>query len=267
MRQQQQRRYLMCPPTYFEVAYSINHWMDPGKPVDTALAVAQWERLRQLHVSLGHTVHELTPRPGLPDMVFTANGATVLNGRALVARFRHAERAGESSWYLDWFRSHGWPVTSSRHINEGEGDFLAAGRYILGGSGYRTEPAAHTEAQEFFGRPVIGLTLVDPRFYHLDTALTVLDDDEIAYFPGAFSPRSRTLLQTLFPDAIQASETDAEAFGLNAVSDGRFVILSQTATSLAAKLSERGYEPIGVDLSELRKAGGGAKCCTLQLQV
>lgn len=49
------RRYLMCRPTYFEVTYSINPWMDPAKPVDTDLAVAQWERLLALHWTRGST--------------------------------------------------------------------------------------------------------------------------------------------------------------------------------------------------------------------
>ena len=54
--------------------------------------------------------------------------------------------------------------------------------------------------------------------------------------------------------------------GLNAVSDGRHVVLPVQATELAAKLVAHGFEPIGVDLSELRKSGGGPKCCTLELR-
>jgi N-dimethylarginine dimethylaminohydrolase len=44
------------------------------------------------------------------------------------------------------------------------------------------------------------------------------------------------------------------------------VVLAKGATRLAAQLRERGYEPIGVDLSELLKAGGGVKCCTLEIR-
>jgi N-dimethylarginine dimethylaminohydrolase len=44
------------------------------------------------------------------------------------------------------------------------------------------------------------------------------------------------------------------------------VILPEQARDLAARLAEHGFEPIGVDLSELRKAGGGPKCCTLELR-
>ena len=260
------RRYLMARPTYFDVEYSINPWMDPHKPTNPELALAQWEWLRDLHRDLGHQVQELEARPGLPDMVFTANGATVVDGRVLVARFRHAQRSAESAAYLDWFRVRGWEVRQARWINEGEGDYLLAGGRLLAGSGFRTHAAAHDEAAGFFGVPVAGLTLVDPRYYHLDTALAVLDEDTVMYYPDAFAADSRRLLAELYPDAIIASDADAAAFGVNAVSDGQHVVLSHTASRLMAQLREHGFEPIGVDVSELLKGGGSVKCCTLQLR-
>jgi len=260
------RHFLMCPPTHFDVGYSINPWMEPDKPTDTNLAIVQWKRLRDLYRSLGHEVTEIAPRPGLPDMVFAANGGTVVAGAVLSARFRYAERAGESGAYLAWFRNRGYDIQEAEHINEGEGDYLVAADRILAGTGFRTDPRSHQEAQRLFGRPVVTLTLVDPRFYHLDTALAVLDHDEIMYYPAAFSAKSRSVLQNLYPDAILATAADAEAFGLNAVSDGRHVVLAQEATHLIAELEARGFVPYGVDLSELRKSGGGAKCCTLELR-
>ncbi|MFJ9605223.1 dimethylargininase [Kitasatospora sp. NPDC101176] len=261
------RHYLMCRPTHFEVSYAINPWMDPAKPVDTGLAVAQWERLHALYREFGHRVELIDPIPGLPDMVYAANGATVVDGKVLGARFRNAERAAEGPAYLEWFRSHGYADRHDpQHVNEGEGDFLVTASYVLAGRGFRSTPAGHEEAQEFFGRPVIGLQLVDPRYYHLDTALAVLDGDEVMYHPDAFSSGSRAVLRRLFPDAVLADADDAAVFGLNAVSDGRHVFLPEAATGLAVKLRERGFEPIGVDLSELLKGGGSVKCCTLELR-
>ncbi len=266
-RRMRPRRYLMCRPTHFDVNYTINPWMNPARPTSGGLALAQWKVLRDILISLGHRVDVLPPAPGLPDMVFAANGATVIDGRVLVARFRHPQRAGESRHYLDWFTTNGFgPVQQARWHNEGEGDYLLAGEVVLAGTGFRTDPRSHDEAQELFGLPVLGLELVDPRFYHLDTALAVLDDEEIMYYPPAFAAASRSLLQDVFPDAVIAAADDAEAFGLNAVSDGRHVVLPEAATGLAALLRERGYQPIGVDLSELLKAGGNAKCCTLELR-
>ncbi|WP_254646937.1 dimethylargininase [Streptomyces sp. GbtcB6] len=260
------RHYLMCRPTHFEVTYSINPWMDPAKPVDTELAVTQWEQLLALHRRLGHHVELIDPLPGHPDMVYAANGATVVDGRVLGARFRDTERAAEGPAYLEWFRDRGYRVHDPVHVNEGEGDFLLAGDRLLAGTGFRSTPESHAEAQEFLGRPVAGLELVDPRFYHLDTALTVLDEDEIMYFPGAFAPHSLAVLRRLYPDAILVDEADAEHFGLNAVSDGRHVILPESAAGVARRLRERGFEPVGLDLSELLKGGGSVKCCTLEIR-
>lgn len=258
----------MCRPTYFDVSYSINVWMDPDKPVDRDLAVLQWERLRALYLELGHTVDLIDPLPGLPDMVYAANGATVVDGRALGARFRNRERAAEGPAYLEWLRAYGDCVNTldPAHINEGEGDFLVAGRRLLAGTGFRSSRQAHAEAQEFLGLPVVSLELVDERYYHLDTALAVLTDELLMYNPAAFSASSRTVLEDLFPDAILAAPADAEVFGLNAVSDGLHVVLPDSAVGLAAQLRARGFEPIGVDLSELLKGGGSVKCCTLELR-
>jgi N-dimethylarginine dimethylaminohydrolase len=260
------RHYLMVRPTYFDVEYAINPWMDPRKPTDRELAIAQWEWLRDLYADLGHRVEEVGPVPGLPDMVFAANGATVIDDRVLVARFRHTQRRAESAAYLQWFRARGYgSVRQAQWVNEGEGDYLVAGSRVLAGSGFRTNAAAHFEFEEYFGIPVTGLTLVDPRYYHLDTALAVLDPQTVMYYPPAFSADSRRLLAELYPDAITASDADAAAFALNVVSDGTHVVLPEAATRLFGELRERGFEPIGANLSELLKAGGSVHCCTLEV--
>lgn len=261
------RRYLMCPPAHFAVDYAINPWMDVTRGADRALAMRQWETLRQTYLGLGHDVQLIEPEPGLPDMVFAANGGLVVEGQALGARFTHAERRAEGPAYLRWLESAGLKaVTDPVHVNEGEGDFLVVGDLVLAGTGFRTDPGAHAEVQELFGLPVISLQLVDPHFYHLDTALAVLGDHDVAYYPEAFSAGSQAVLRRLFPDAILATEDDATVLGLNAVSDGRNVVLPSAATDLAGQLRGRGYTPVGVDLSELLKAGGSVKCCTLEIR-
>jgi N-dimethylarginine dimethylaminohydrolase len=256
----------MCPPDYFTVEYAINPWMDPDQPSDAALAMRQWHGLRETFTRLGHTVHVIDPVPGLPDMVFAANGATVIGGKVLGARFRYPQRAAEGEAYLAWFTRGGHRPMAPRSVNEGEGDIVFAGGVILAGHGYRTDPAVAGELEALFGLPVLSLRLVDPRFYHLDTALCVLDADTAAYYPSAFDDAGRALLTSHFATLIEAKDEDAEVLGLNAISDGRHVVLPAEATGLAAQVAEKGYEPVPVDMSEFRKAGGGPKCCTLELR-
>lgn len=261
------RRYLMCAPEYFDVSYAINPWMSLDSQADAALAVHQWNDLRAAYLELGHQVELIAPQPGLPDMVFAANGGLVIDGRALGASFTHVERQPEGPAYVGWFAAAGLrEVHVPVEVNEGEGDLLTIGDVVLAGTGFRTTRAAHAEVARIFGREVVTLELVDPRFYHLDTALAVLDEDSIAYYPGAFSAASREILRQRYPDAILATEADAAVLGLNAVSDGYNVVLTKHASQLTEDLRVHGFNPIGVDLSELLKAGGGAKCCTLELR-
>jgi N-dimethylarginine dimethylaminohydrolase len=261
------RGYLMCPPEHFAVTYAINPWMEPEKPTDAANAMRQWAQLREVYLELGHDVRIIEPVAGLPDMVFAANGATVVGGKVLGAHFRHPQRTGEADAYMDWFLSSGYTeVRTPEHVHEGEGDILSAGRTLLAGYGFRSDQGVAAELTELFGLPVVSLRLVDPRFYHLDTALCVLDADTAMYYPAAFDDAGRAAIAEQFTELIEAKDEDAEVLGLNAVSDGRHVVLPVQAAGLAAQLSERGFEPVGVDMSELLKGGGGPKCCTLELR-
>jgi N-dimethylarginine dimethylaminohydrolase len=259
------RHYVMTPPEHFAVEYAINPWMDLAAPVDRGLAAIQWKSLYETYLSLGHTVDLVRPEPGLPDMVYAANGGVVAGDTAVPARFKYAERAQESVAYEAWMKERGYHVVPTRHINEGQGDLLLIGEMMLAGHGFRTDVRAHAEIAEALRMPVVSLELVDPRFYHLDTALAVLDDTTIAYYPPAFSETARRQLDALFPDAIIVGSADAYVFGLNAVSDGFHVVHPSGATAFAAQLRDTGFLPVAVDLSELIKGGGSIKCCTLEV--
>ncbi|MBT9605155.1 dimethylargininase [Microbacterium sp.] len=274
-RVQQHRRYLMCRPEHFTVSYSINPWMEPSRPTDTDLAVRQWQSLYDTYVSLGHEIELIDPVEGLPDMVYTANGGFVIDGIAYGPKFRFRERADEAPAFIDWFAANGFQVAAPVEVNEGEGDFLLVGNTILAGTGFRSTGDSHREVGEVFSREVVSLTLTDPRFYHLDTAIAVLDPVEgpggvekanIAYLPNAFDERSQAILRERYPDAIRVSDADGAVFGLNSASDGKNVIISPRAKGFEAQLRERGYTPVLVDLSELLLGGGGIKCCTLELR-
>lgn len=259
------RRYLMCPPTYFAVSYRINPWMHPGHDVDARRARRQWASVRDCLLRLGHEVRLMQAWPGLPDLVFAANGGLVIASKALVPRFRHAQRRAEAAVFANALSGLGIrDVRRARHINEGEGDFRVVGERILAGTGPRSDADAPAEVADYFGLPTVPLQLVDPRLYHLDTALAVVDTHTIAYWPSAFDRPSQGVLRELYPDAITASDEDALGLGLNLISDGANVIMAPGHDQLARRIGERGFAVLTMRTDELRKAGGGAKCCVLE---
>jgi len=260
------RTVLMCKPEFFTVVYRINPWMDPALPTDTSLAVKQWQSLYDTYVGLGFDVHLIDPIDGLPDMVYAANGGFVIDNIAYGASFTYPERQPEGPAYMDWFRANDFDVRVPENVNEGEGDFLLVGGVILAGTGFRSASNSHEEIAKIYGREVVTLNLVNPSFYHLDTAIAVLDDENIAYLPSAFDEEGLALLRARFPDAVLVNEEDASVLGLNSFSDGYNVVIASRASDFERQLRERGYNPIGVDLSELLLGGGGVKCCTLELR-
>ena len=192
-------------------------------------------------------------------MVYAANGGYVLDGIAFGAKFEYPERQPEGPAYMDWFRANGFEVREPVATNEGEGDMLLVGDTIYAGTGFRTDPASHDELREIYGREVVTLKLIDPSFYHLDTAFAVLDSnggaDSVAFLPKAFDAASLDVLDERFPDAIHVNDADAAVLGLNSFSDGLNVVIASRATDFERQLTERGFVPHGLDLSELLLGG------------
>ena len=207
----------------------------------------QWQRLGEAYASLGHTVRTITPEPGLPDMVFAANGATVIGGKVLGARFRYRRAPARGGRLPELVPRAGLrPRSASRRsMNEGEGDIVFAGRAILAGHGFRSDEAVRRRADRALrpagDQPAAGRSAVLPPRHRL----VVLDADTAAYYPAAFDDARRAALAAHFAELIEVKDEDAEVLGLNAISDGRNVVLPAQATGLQASWPRRASRPSG----------------------
>ena len=274
-------RLLMCRPRFFAVTYCINPWMNPdvwasGGNAFTGRAARQWSALHRAVRDAGAHIDLVEPHPGLPDLVFTANAAVVLDGKALLARFRHPERQREEPVFAASFRVLqargliGAIAEMPQHVPlEGAGDCIFDPRRDLFwiGSGPRSHPAAREVVQEVFGVRCITLPLIDPRFYHLDTAFCVLPCGAVIHYPAAFTAAGlATIRRNVGPtDRIELDRVDAERFAANAVCFGRTLILSSASAALRRRLEERGYTIIATPLDAFQRSGGSACCLTLRL--
>ncbi len=258
---------LMCPPTFFDIEYEINAWMHTDNQVVTSTAKDQWRQLHAIYQKLGYTIDQIEPVKGLPDLVFSTDSCLIIDGRVMLSNFRYPERQPETAQYEKWLRGAGYTsISRPQHLFEGGGDALVCGDLILVGYGFRSELESHAELDTYFDKSVISLRLIDPNFYHMDTALAVLDSDTVAYYPGAFDQSSRRALELAVPNTIEATLQEAKGFGLNAVSDGKNVICSNESASLMKKYEKAGYTVHGTPILEFRKSGGGVKCLTLDLR-
>lgn len=76
--------------------------------------------LHRVSRQAGARIDLVDPQAGLPDLVFTANAAVVLDGKALLARFRQRQAVDQ------------WPAVASRlNPAAGRGESLAAVRRAI----------------------------------------------------------------------------------------------------------------------------------------
>jgi N-dimethylarginine dimethylaminohydrolase len=265
-------RILMCAPDHFGVDYVINPWMENQiGQADQKRARAQWDNLRH-HLAADAALDFVDPVEDLPDMVFTANAGLVIGGKVTVARFHAKERRPEEALFRDWFEERGfsiapWPEDIAF---EGAGDALPdrARHLIWCGYGWRSHARAARRLAEIFDRETVGLRLVDPRFYHLDTCLCPLSGGWLMYYPAAFDEAAQATIAARIPAErrIEVDESDAMGFACNAVEAGGKVFMNACSPRLRAQLVKAGFAPFVTPLSEFLKAGGGAKCLTLQIE-
>jgi N-dimethylarginine dimethylaminohydrolase len=273
-------RFLMCRPEHFAVSYAINPWMDPqswsrdGRA--HAAAAREWAALHRTLVEHGGAVEHVPPAAGLPDLVFTANAAVVLDRQVLLARFRHPERAREQPHFEAAFRSlqvrglvdavRKLPETV---VLEGAGDCVwdATRQLFWMGYGPRSDAAARRPVEDMFGCEVLALELADGRFYHMDTALSPLPGGEVMYLPDAFTATGRAAIRDRVAphQRIEIGIDDGCRLAANAVCLGRTLIMSDCGGRLRAELAERGYQVVTTPLPSFLRSGGSAFCLTLRL--
>ncbi len=272
---------LVTDPAHFEVSYAINPWMRPGAwsadpAAHQAAARASFEALVSAFEGAGARVEALAGAPGLPDMVFPANAAVVLNGRAMMARFRCPERQGEEAVFTAAFerlRTRGVLTEvielPKGRLQEGAGDAIwdATRQFFWVGYGPRSDAQSPATIAEVFGQEVAALELATDDYYHLDTCFLPLSGGEVLYYPPAFTPAGRALIRAhVAPDKLfEASADDAGAFCVNAVNIDRQVVMARATPSLRVLMARLGYDLTEVDLDPFILSGGAAYCMSLRL--
>jgi N-dimethylarginine dimethylaminohydrolase len=270
--------FLMTDPACFDVSYQINPWMQPKAwlPEHREAAAAASANLKAALKAAGARVETVEAVRGLPDLVFPANAAVVLDGRVLLARFLHPERQGEEAVFRSAFmrlRDRGLAKEivdlPDGVLQEGAGDCIwdADRQHFWVGYGQRSSKSSVGVIARTFGEEVVALELASDRFYHLDTCFCPLAGGMMLYYPPAFTPAALAAIRAHVPEAqrIEASDEEAAAFCVNAVNLGSRVIMARAPASLRAKLTAHGYSLTEVDLDPFILSGGGAYCMTLRL--
>jgi len=256
---------LMCPPTHYTVCYSINPWMKTDVRVDRGAALRQWMTLVAALEAGGVEIALIKQAPSLPDMVFTSNAGLLYGNRLLLSRFGPSERRGEEPLFARWFVEHGFRIDVLDETFEGAGDAFVFHGLLLAGYGQRSTLRGIRAVAERLGLPLLPLRLTDPRFFHLDTCLSILDSRTILWYPDAFDGDARGALRSLDVQLIAVTEGEALQFGCNALTDGQNVYSTTDSLRLSQLLDDVGFTLHPIPLGEFLKGGGGVRCLALPL--
>ena len=258
----------MCPPNHFSIEYSINPWMK-GEDVDINKAHKQWNFLKSFLEDLGAEVKTIDPHPDYPDMVFTANAGVVHNNSVVLSNFKHKERQGEKAHFRKWFEENEYEVHELPEdmIFEGRGDCFVYRNYLIGGYGQRSEKKSITRAAEILELIPVTVELKDPKFYHIDTCLSIVSEQKgmSIYYPKAFNKNFEKEMSKIDLNLIPVTEKEAKMFACNSVSLKNAVVMPKGCERISLELDRHGYVSAPVPMSEFMKSGGACRCLVLEI--
>ena len=259
---------LMCAPSYYGIEYEINPWMSRSRQSDTRRTQEQWNLLRQiLCEQLSAEIHLVEPQQGLPDMVFTANAGLVWKDKFILSNFRYEVRQREAPYFAAWFQERDFEVLRlpAEYYFEGEGDLLKCDEHWFAGYHIRSDALAHQKVAEIIEQEILSLELTSGWFYHLDTCFCPLSEGRAMFYPPAFDPYARKVLENHIPILIPVNPEEAERFACNAIVSGKNIVMNDGCPKIRAALEAAGFTVFETPLDEFIKAGGSAKCLVLKL--
>lgn len=291
-------RVLMCRPEYYGINWQDpekNPWMNINEQPDRTTARMQWTRLVGLFQNLlgERDTHFLPPQPELGDQVFKANVSALFetqSGRKVFVKANLApkERRPESKIAAKWLLDQGFNMYNlpEHLIFEGQGDVITTKEAYLYCYGIRNSREAMEEIEKTFNlsKPVIYLKLVDPRFYHGDTAIRYSRfRDAVLFYPGAFDAESIRAIENLRAKKkemreqwlVQVIERGGKFFGRNFPLNGCYIGKIETfpwnefygefPPELRGWVEEDGGEVALIDYSQFGLSGAGHRCTVLFL--
>jgi len=227
------------------------------QPIDLARARAQHTAFEQVLVQLGCTIRRVPPAPDLPDAVFVQDAALVFDEVAIITRPGAQSRRAETTAVaaaLEYLRP--LRFIESPGTLDG-GDVVCLDRTVVIGRTARTNAEGAGQLAEVLGPFGYRVRTVIPTgCLHLQTAVTPVADHVVLVNRDWVNPSALGNFEVIDVDP-------AEPFGANALRVGETIVHSAAFPRTAARLQDRGFTVVRVDMSELAKAEAGVTCCCI----
>lgn len=281
------RTVIMSDADHFSVV-ELNPYSHEQLQPDLDKARVEHAMVRQSLIDAGVDVIDVPSKPGCQDSVYVANWGFVCGDQAIAAKLPPG-RQGEMPHAQEIFKDVlGKDImTPEMQRYSGQGDTLICGDRLFMGHGYRTNKGmqkvvkkALKDIHDFDVVSVQSLPILDENgkpmknkvsgwedsyFYDADLFIGVVDEDTIAWCPDAMTEESQERIANIDDlNKIEVSYQEAiGSYACNFISTGSTIITASGAPKLKADLEATGKNVVDIDLSEINKGGGSARCITL----
>lgn len=227
------------------------------EPVDVARAIEQWEALRSALGAAGWevvVVEEHEDDPPCPDGVFVGDAVMLLGDRVMLPRSAVESRRPERPAIRRALASRQVPITHMRRPGTADGgDVVQVGdsNRVFVGVGTRTNRAGLAQIVHTLGPESEVVPVMLHKTVQLNAGLTALPCGTVLGYPPLVDDPS------VFDTFVPVPEPGgAHAFPLG----GSRVLVPASAPRSLATITDLGYEPVVVDISEFEKREGTMTC-------
>jgi dimethylargininase len=227
-------------------------------PIDVALCRQQHAAYVDALGALGFDVHRVGSDEANPDGIFVEDQAVVVGSRALVTRSGHPGRRSEADRVASALASLGLDlVRMAEPATLDGGDVLRIGSHLLVGVGHRSNDA---------GLAVLAATFPECEVHRVPLPADLLHLKCVASSPVpgvAFVVDGALPIDVgAFADRVIGVRPE-DAWASNLVGRGDKVIVGAGYPRVEAAIREAGFDPVVVDVSEVRKGDGALTCLSV----
>ncbi|MEM7346385.1 MAG: arginine deiminase family protein [Chloroflexota bacterium] len=243
-----------------------------GYYFDAALAIKQWDEMKQAYEDAGVTVHVLEADESLPYQVFARDSSVMTPYGAIVTQMAQWWRRGEYAPVLRMYQQLGIPIydmATAGSLEGGDFDVIEPGCVLIGYCGERTQEQTAQQVGNWVEREGWEVKLIDiDSFYvHIDLMVCMIAEKLAAVCLETTDPEIIKWLKNKNIELIPVSFEDTMELGCNVMSLGNDKVISTAASKdLNEKLRARGFEVYDPDISMFTLGGGGIHCMAMHLR-
>lgn len=224
--------------------------------INVSLAREQHRAYCSLLKESGIEVIQLPTLEEYPDSVFMQDPALLGLRLSVIGRFSEVRRRGEERALKTDLENYARRVGNPVQINEPAtlegGDILVTDRGLFVGQSQRTNVPGITQLAECLG--AVSVRPIGTNLFHLLCGCAYLNQRTMLIVPDLINPN-------MFPGFKFIPIPKEESYAADALYLGdQRVLIPSGFHRTVTKLSEAGYIPVEVDVSEFWKGDGGVTC-------